>query len=111
MYNNDPYAAYIAKCKAPKDPSKVRYLINCFITGAKRGLTNVQIADRLNELKIKSLVGKRWSPNNVAMAVLKMVRFDEDSSLAHTFAQMLKSGDVTENELALLRSRTRSVAA
>jgi hypothetical protein len=108
MYN-DPYAEYLAKCRAPKDPSKVRYLINCFITGAKRGLTNAQVADRLNELNIRTLVGKRWTTHNLCMAVLKMVRFDEDSSLAHTFAQMLQAGDVTQDDLVLLRSRTRSL--
>lgn len=105
----DPYAAHIAKCKTPKDPSKVKQLIQCFILGAKRGWSNAQIADRLNELKIRTLVGKTFTENNVAMCILKAVRFDQDSSLAHMLATMLRSGEVTEDELALLRSRTRSV--
>jgi len=104
----DPYADYIAKCKAPKDPGRVKSLVQYFITGAKRGWTNAQIADRLNELNIKSLVGKRWSPNNVAMAILKMTRFDENSSLAHMLATMLRSGEVGKNDLALLKGRTRA---
>jgi hypothetical protein len=106
MYNE--YTDYIAKCKAPKAPGQVKHLIQCFILGAKRGWSNAQIADRLNELKIRSLVGKRWSSNNVAMAVLKMVRLDENSSLAHMLAIMLQSGEVSEDDLALLKARTRA---
>lgn len=105
----DPYADYIARCKAPKDVKHVRTLIDCLLKGAMRGWSNSQIANRLNELNIRSLVGKRWSSNNVAMAVLKLVRFDANSTLAHTFAAMLKAGDVSEDDLALLRARTRSV--
>lgn len=104
----DAYTDYINKCKAPKDATRVKNLIQCFITGARRGWSNAQIAARLNELKIKTLVGKSWSENNAAMAVLKMVRFDADSSLAHMLATMLQSGEVTEDDLTLLRSRTRS---
>jgi len=105
---NDPYASYIEKCKQPKEPSRVKNLIRYFITGAKRGWSNAQIAARLNELKIRTLVGKTWTENNVAMAVLKAVRFDQDSSLAHMLAVMLRSGEASEDDLALLRSRTRS---
>lgn len=108
---NDPYAEYLARCKAPKNPSKVKQLLQCFILGAKRGWGNAQIADRLNELKIRTLVGKTFTENNVAMAVLKAVRFDQDSSLAHMLATMLRAGEVTEAELALLKSRTRSFTA
>lgn len=106
---NDAYTNYIEKCRKPKDPSKVKQLLQCFILGAKRGWSNAQIATRLNELKIRTLVGKTWTENNAAMAVLKAVRFDQDSSLAHMLATMLRSGEVTEDELALLRSRTRSL--
>jgi hypothetical protein len=106
----EPYADYIARCKAPKDPSRIKYLIQCFVRGAKRGWSNAQIADRLNELKISTLVGKRWSPNNVAMAILKAVRFDQDSSLAFMLATMLQSGEVSEDDLAILKGRTRTAS-
>lgn len=101
------YDAYITRCKAHKSPSAVRNIIKYIIISAQRGYTNTEAVTKLNEHKIFTLTGKQWTVFSLAMQVLKMTRFEPDSSLAYEFAKMMRSGEVSEETLTLLKSRTR----
>jgi len=104
------YDQYIARCKAPKSLGTVKRIIQHIIIGAKRGWDNTTLAAKLNEHRIYSLVNKKWTVNNLQMAVLNMVRFESDSSMAYALAAMLRTGEATPDDLVLLKSRTRLAA-
>ena len=101
------YEAYIARCKAPKRMSQIKRVLTALIAGAKQNWDNATLATKMNTALVLTIMGKRWTPNNTAMAILKATRFDADSSLAYGLASMLQAGEVTPEELAILRGRTR----
>lgn len=103
----DEYQAYISRCKKPKHMTDIRRILTALIAGAKHGWDNATLATKMNTALVLTLMGKRWSANNIAMAILKSTRFDTDSSLAYGLASMLQTGEMTNDDLALLRSRTR----
>jgi hypothetical protein len=101
------YESYIARCKAPKKLAEIKKIVKTLIAGASQGFDNVTLAMKMNTALILTVMNKAWTPNNTAMAVLKASRFDKDSSLAYGLACMLRSGEVSQEELMLLRNRTR----
>lgn len=107
MTSNDPYQAKIDECKAPKSWAKVKRILQYLILGARNGYSSSVIADKLNARGVSPLVSARWTVHNVAMQIMFMSRLDEKTSLGRGMAYMLKTGDATENDLHLLRERTR----
>ncbi|MQA22792.1 hypothetical protein [Rugamonas rivuli] len=101
------YDAYIEKCKAPKAKAKVHNIVHHLLIGIRKGYTSQYLADRLNQFKVYTLMAKHWTANSVQMQLLKMKRFDNDSSLAWGFAHALSTGLATEDDLELLASRVR----
>lgn len=107
MTITDPYQDKIDECKAPKAWSKVKRILQYLILGARNGYTSSVIADKLNTRGVKPLVSDRWTSHNCSMALMFMARLEEKSSLGRGMAYLLKTGDATDNDLFLLRERTR----
>jgi hypothetical protein len=104
---SDALNNYIANCKAPKAVAKVTTIVSKILKGFRLGMSSQAIADKLNEICVYTLMGKRWTANSVQVQALKMARFDLDSSLAWGFAKAMKSGEATQADLDLLLARTR----
>lgn len=107
MTFTDAYQAKIDNCKAPKSWDKVKRILQYLILGVRNNYQTSVIVDKLNARGIKPLVSDRWTPHSCAMQLMFMSRLDESSSLGRGFAYMLKTGDANENDLFLLRERTR----
>lgn len=105
--NNDAYHAYIASCMEPKRGSLCFKIAEKILKGVRRGYSSEKIARKMNEIEVYTIMGKEWSPNSVQMQILNMARFDEHSSLAWAFAQMISKGEATQDDIDLLEARTR----
>ena len=103
----DALQSYIASSKAPKKPSKVKQIVEYILLGLRKEYATPFLAERLNQHKVFTLMGKRWSYESLQMQILKMARFDHDSSLAWGLWQALKSGSATQADLELLQARVR----
>lgn len=104
---NDALSTYIANCKAPKQQSKIKKIVQYIVEGFRKGYDSTHLANQLNKIGVYTLMDKRWTANSVQMQALKMARFDDDSSLAWGFARAMKSGEATQADLDLLLARTR----
>jgi hypothetical protein len=65
------------------------------------------LCDKLNAKGIKTLTGLSWTANSLQMQTLKMSRLDDDSSLARGWAFLMKQGQVTAADMAILQDRVR----
>lgn len=102
-----PYQAKIDECKAPKAWAKTKRILQYLILGVRNGYPSSLIAEKLNARGVTPLVSQRWTPHSLAMQILFMSRLDEKTSLGRGMMYMLKTGEATENDLFLLRDRTR----
>lgn len=103
----DAYAAKIARSKAPKKPMVVSTILHHLLTGVRKGQESQALCDSLNECRIKPLIADKWTPNSVAMQLMFIARLDETNSLARGFMQMIRKGEATMDDLALIQARTR----
>lgn len=103
------YEKYIARCKAPKNEEKVMQIVEHILIGLRKGYATAYMANRLNQYRIYTLMGKAWTPHSLQMQILKMQRLDADSSLAWGLAQAIEEGDATADDLELLAARVRTL--
>lgn len=104
---SDPYQAKIDKCKQPKQWSKVKYLLQYLILGIRNKYDTATMVQKLNARGIKPLVSDRFNMNSLQMQIMFMARLDETSTLGRGFAYMLKTGEATAADMALLQDRVR----
>lgn len=104
---NDEYAAKIALSKQPKRWQDVKNILNWLQLGIRNLYDTHTLCDKLNARNVKTLTGGRWTINSLQMQILKMSRMDDDSSLARGWAYLMKTGQVTENDMVLLQDRVR----
>lgn len=105
---NTSYEKYLARCRAPKKIDDVKRILTALIAGVKADMNSTTLAAKMNGALILSLVGKAWNRHSVQMSILSAVRF-QGGSLSYVLAKMLQSGEVTREELELLRTRCRPV--
>jgi hypothetical protein len=103
----DAYQAKIDASKAPKKWADVKNILNWLQLGIRNGYDTKTLCDKLNARRIKTLTGGTWSMNSLQMQILKMARLEDDSSLARGWAYLMKLGQVTEQDMALLQDRVR----
>lgn len=100
------YEKYLAKCRAPKKVEDVKRILMALLAGVKADMNSTTLAAKMNGALILSLVGRAWTRNSVQMSILSATRF-QGGSLSYVLAKMLQAGEVTQEELALLRTRCR----
>lgn len=105
----DQYTRYIEKCKAKKKALPIKNIVKNIIIGIRQGLNSTQLADKLNSLKVYTLMRKSWTPNSLQMQILKMARMDTDSTLAWGLATLIKEKFVNSDDISLLSQRARIV--
>lgn len=106
--NSIAYNAYIASCKEQKKGSVCLKIAEKILKGFRLDYSSKKIARKMNESGIFTIMGKAWTANSIQMQALKMCRFDEDSSLAWAFAEMIRKGEATQADIDLLEARTRT---
>lgn len=105
--NSIAYNAYIASCKEPKRGSLCFKIAEKILKGVRRGYSSEKIARKMNEIEVYTIMGKVWTASSLQMQILNMARFDDDSSLAWAFAEMIRKGEATQADIELLEARTR----
>lgn len=103
----DAYQAKIDQSKAPKKWQDVKNILTWLQLGIRNGYDTKTLCDKLNAKKVKTLTGSLWTMNSLQMQILKMARLDDDSSLARGWAYLMKTGQVTAADMALLQDRVR----
>jgi hypothetical protein len=109
MNQTNAYDAYIVKCKSPKDPDKLKRIVLSILKLLRLGLSTDEIANELNELGVQSIQDKLWSYNALQMQLLKMAKKDPDSSLAWALVALLDTGEVSNEDIILIKSKTRVI--
>jgi|SRR5471030_2502046 len=104
---NDAYSAKILKSKATKKYSIIKNILDHILIGVKKDYSTQQLCDRLNEFNIKPLIADSWSYHSLQMQLMFIARLDEANSLARGFANMLRTGDATLDDLARIQARTK----
>ena len=104
---SDAYQAKIDASKEPKKWSKVRKILQYLQLGFRNGYGTKVLCDKLNAKQVKTLTDGTWSMSSLQMQILKMSRLDDDSSLARGWAYMLRTGQATAKDMALLQDRVR----
>jgi hypothetical protein len=103
----DAYNAYIESCKAPKSQAKVEAIVAAILSLLRKGLTVEQIAFELNQSKMFTIQGKPWNYYSLQMQIGKMARLESNSSLAWGLKVLIETGDAHQDDLLMLRQRTR----
>lgn len=103
----DPYQDKIDKSKQPKKWSDVKNILNWLQLGFRNLYDTKTLCEKLNAKRVKTLTGGAWTPNSLQMQCLKMARLDDDSSLARGWAFLMRTGQVTAADMALLQDRVR----
>lgn len=102
---NRSYNDAIRKCKAKKKPENIDNILEHLLIGIRKQYPTNYMANRLNQYGIRTLTSRFWTPRSLQMQLLKMHRMDEESSLANGFADALKTGQATQDDLNLLAMR------
>lgn len=100
-----PYDREIEKRKAPKNLTVVTHIIKHIIICLQRGYSAAEAAAKLNTHKIYTITGRRWTANSLQMQIMRMARLDGDSSLAYGIRSMLRTGEATTDDYALMVGR------
>ena len=100
------YDKYLARCRAPKKVDDVKRILTALLSGVKAGMSSSTLAAKMNAALVLSLVGRAWTRHSIQMSILSATRF-QGGSLSYVLAKMLQSGEVTREELELLRTRCR----
>jgi hypothetical protein len=103
----DAYIAYIQRCKSPKNPTKIKHIVESILEGLRLGQTTEMLARSLNEKGVRTIQDKFWSYNALQMQLLKMAKSDPDSSLAWALSELIDEEKATLADVALIRARTR----
>lgn len=101
------YDAYVQSCKSPKNPVKIKHIVESILQGLRMGQTTDELARSLNEKGVRTIQDKRWSYNALQMQLLKMAKTDPDSSLAWALSELIDEEKATLEDVALIRARTR----
>lgn len=104
---NDLYQEKINSSKEPKKWIVVKNILNWLQLGIRNGYETKVLCDKLNAKGIKTLTGLQWTVHSLQMQTLKIARLDDDSSLARGWAYLMKQGQVTAADMALLQDRVR----
>lgn len=81
-------------------------IIQCLIAGLRRGWSNLQIANRLNEVNLKTARGKSWNENLVHEKFNVLV-YAKKSHFTSAYVRMVESGLVSDDDNALLMTKMR----
>lgn len=95
---NTYVAEAIAKCKAPKEFNKLARIIECIFKAFERGYSLQQTADRFNEVGIRTIMGARFTANNVHR-IIHILAYQKKSHFTAAMQQMLKLGRLKESHV------------
>lgn len=103
------YDTYVKNCKAPKSQVKVTRIVKAILELLRQGASTDEMAIELNRMGVRTIQDKHWTYYSLQMQICKMARQDNDSSLAWALSVLINNEEASACDLALLKSRCRTV--